>query len=194
MLRRAALAFALAAAAAFSAAPPADSASATPKKGKPMAAAPLELRLMTASGPGLRAELANLSAKPQPYLHDGFHQPCQLILKTAAGKSLPAFDSRRIQKRSNALEEDMYATVDPGDEDTLQEAEFMPEDGTWSLAWGPFRWEHLKPGAYAATAVWKSAKDEWTDSETEKSGRIKGLWKGTLKSKELRFELPAAAP
>lgn len=159
-----------------------------------MDSAPLELRLAFGAGPGLVAEIANLSKVPQSYLHDSFHQPSRLVLKSADGKTLKPFDSRAIMKRSNVLEADMYDSVEPGEADTLLDETFTASDDgtTWELSWGPFRYEGLVPGKYKAKVTWKSLKDSWSDSEAGTTGRVKGLWKGTLKSQELAFELPSA--
>ncbi|MDQ3001041.1 MAG: hypothetical protein M3Y08_07245 [Fibrobacterota bacterium] len=166
------------------------------KKGNPMDTAPMELRLAFGAGPSLVAELANKSKVPQFYLHDSFHQPSLLALKSADGKTIKPFDSRAIMKRSNALEADMYDSVEPGEVDSLLDESFTASDdgAAWELSWGPFRYEGLLPGKYKVRVTWKCLKDTWSDSEAGTTGRIKGLWKGTLKSQELVFELPSAAP
>lgn len=103
-------------------------------------------------------------------------------------------DSRAIMKRNNVLEADMYDSVEPGEVDTLLDETFTASEdrATWELSWGLFRYEGLAPGKYKARVTWKSLKDTWSDSEAETTGRIKGLWKGTLATR-LSLILPEGA-
>jgi hypothetical protein len=163
-----------------------------PKKGVNTvpATAPLALVLTVTPGPGLRAEIKNVSPQPQTYLVDDFHQPTRLSLRGPDGREIKGRDDARIKKRSNALERDAYETVAPAGADTLYEAEAVKEDDGYSLQWGSVHFDGLKPGAYAASLRWISALDEWTDPETGTTGREKGIWKGKLESSQVTIKLP----
>lgn len=157
------------------------------------AACPFELRLFVAHGTRIWVELVNTSREPQVYLHDGFHQPCRLLLKSSRGTIKQPTDTRKIKKQSNALDADMYKTLEPGGRDTLQAEDFIPSAGDYELIWGPFHFLNLPPGKYRATVVWKSALDRWTDPQSGKTGHEKGVWMGEVKSKEIDVDLPGAS-
>ena len=164
------------------------------KREKTMApVSPFVLRLIVFDGPGLRAELVNIDSKPHAFLHNAFHQPVKLTLKSSPGKIILPSDSRRIEKRSLVVTPDMYVALKPGKTDSLLSADFIDDEGTFQLLWGPFHYDGLHPGRYRASAEWKSTLDEWTDPETGNCGRKPAVWKGSLKSGEVEFELRAGS-
>jgi len=164
------------------------------KRQKTMATvSPFVLRLIVSDGPGLRAELVNIDSIPHAFLHNASHQPVRLTLKSSSGKIILPSDSRRVEKRSMAVTPDMYAALTPGETDSLESADFIDDEGTFQLLWGPFHYDELPPGKYRASAEWKSTLDEWTDPETGNCGRKPAVWKGSLKSGEVEFELRAGS-
>ncbi len=111
-----------------------------------VASCPFELRLFVAHGTRIWVELVNTSREPQIYLQEVFHQPCRLLLKTSRGNIKQPMDTRKIKKQSNALDADMYKTLEPGGRDTLQAEDFIPSEGDYELIWGPFHFQDIAPG------------------------------------------------
>ncbi len=139
----------------------------------------------------VRAQLVNAAPVRHSVLHDRMIQPSELILESPAGQPIHPVDVRANRKFDNTVYRDMYESIDPGQKMLLFSV--TPErssDGTYTIEWGPFRFDGLRPGRYGARVRWTSARDSWTDFETDETGRVDRVWKGECVSDALVVELP----
>lgn len=151
---------------------------------------PLELKLVMAL-PGVHAMLVNRSTHAQPYLHHGLIQPCQLLLRDAAGKQHKPRDTRDSKEYDATVTRKMYRTLKPGKQAALVSAAFQSTEQGFELRWGPYLFQGLRPGRYQATATLPSQRDRWLDRASGKRGKVSGLWRGRLVSAAVSFDLVA---
>ncbi len=151
---------------------------------------PMRIQLSSAGRHGLKAVLENCSSHEQTVLHNDRLQPCKLVLVDSAGKEVPSFDTRSIEKFDNTVYRSMYVTLPDREKIVLHDVRFTKEkkDG-FELFWNPYQFEHLKPGIYRAYVTWHSSEDSWTDSETGGGGMLEGVWKGTITSNSVTVRL-----
>ena len=147
------------------------------QKGK-MPESPWELRLSVAGDSGLKAELHNRYSAAQTYLYDSKLQPVELVLEQG-GVMLESFDTRAEAKFDNTVYRRMFKDLPANSTVLLTEGKIGADR---SLRWGPFLFTNLKPGIYHAHAVWHSETDEYFDPRTKRTGTVRGVWKGTVKS------------
>lgn len=155
-----------------------------PRGKTPMTSAPFEIRLTT-SVKGLRATLKNVSATPQPFLHNSSLQPSMLHLVGPDGKPVRPFDSRSIKKFDNTVYAESFAALDAGQETLL----FQTAGTGGQLRWGPYQWTALSSGTYTAMVVFVSAIDSYQD-RAGTAQKKPGVWLGSVTSNEVTFELP----
>lgn len=150
---------------------------------------PFEIRLEVVKGPGLAARLINRSPATQPVLHDPRLQASQLVLRDAAGEEVEAFDRRALMKFDPRVYCNLFRPVPRGAELKLEEVRFEREDATWALAWGPFSFEELPAGSYAARVIWSSEAATCQDAVDSEPHPVAGVWLGTVTSNEVTVVL-----
>ena len=151
---------------------------------------PLEIRLTAGRGPDLEAVLVNRSRKVQAILHDTELQPSRLLLFDAQGAAIDPFDSRSIKKYDATVYDYSFQNLAPGQELKLFAARFQRSGKGASVSWGPFEFEELPAGVYAAKIVWESRIEAYLDEGTQEVRRLPSVWLGSLESNTVTVRLP----
>jgi hypothetical protein len=139
---------------------------------------PFELHLHL-HGHRLVAELRNISASPQRYLHSSLLQPSSLTIKPPDGPAVTPDDMREISKYDSTVHCADFLTLAPKAKVALLEAAFKKGKKGYSLSWGPYSWTALS-GRYGVSVTWQSAITTCVDDTTGKQRPVPGLWTGAM--------------
>ena len=139
----------------------------------------------------IRAKLINRSNSDQLFLSVGFLQRSELVLISASGRCVTAFDTRSIKKYDNTVYKHSFQMLNFGESVPFGESKFKKDArGNYSLRWGPFEFNDVTPGVYNVQVLWESRMDSWYSSEENRLIRINGVWLGSLYSNEVNINLP----
>lgn len=152
----------------------------------------------------LQAVLINISDRPQVYLPDHFPLNARKTQTTPAlftrlGRALPVHDMGARMKwgpTTVSPHKDSFRTLQPGERGVLYRSLALESRNkpTYQLNWGHWRTSEIKPGVYFARVTWETSWTMWQGltfgDDSNASGTVEGIWRGTLKSKKTRIVLP----
>jgi hypothetical protein len=164
-------------------------AAAAGKRGRAVNASPFEIRLRELRGLAVEGVLVNVSKKPQLVLANDRLQPCEPTLRDSAGKTVALADKRADMKYDNTPWRALFKALKPGEEVPWVKGRFERREDGYYFECSQFEAMGLRAGRYTLSVVWKSAIDQWVDSETRKSGRWKDIWLGELRSNQVTVTL-----
>jgi hypothetical protein len=154
---------------------------------------PFKLELQI-NGLNLKAQVTNISKTEQLFLEDQKSQISFLQLYDQHGKEVEFKDLRQQMDVKWLLPRDEYKKIKPGETLKFREVEIRDRlDSSYHLNWFPFE-ANLSPGSYTGALEWASKETKWeefdTQNETQRiGGRMKGVWKGKVKSNKAELIL-----
>ena len=151
---------------------------------------PFQLVLETLTPLGLQTKLVNGSSTTQKYCYDSFWQSCDLVLTTKAGEVVEAYDRRTIMMPSSPIATYAFRSLGPGEAEILQSGQFEKlGKNEYQLRWGHTIFQELPPGTYFIVAQMECQRDSWADKD-RKWFTEDGMWKGSLRSEQIKINLP----
>lgn len=149
---------------------------------------PLTLSLRVGENGELVAVIRNNSSTEKVFLENSVLQPSYLVLKDAAGQTIKAEDDLAAMRFDSSIYQDYYVRLAPGEEKEFASSLRTHKKSGGVLSWGIYYFSNLAPGKYMAQVEWTSKKDYWKAKDSEESGIMENVWKGTLVSNVVEFD------